>query len=204
MPSRSLCVLLSSASLLGGCPSSTEPVDEDLSWYSTCGDPVCSGYSGPFDGVDPCTTEIEGDLCSEEAAQCDFESDCNALLLCAAEDPKAQPGGCPISRRRHKRDIHYLDDAERQRAANLLLEMRLASWQYNWEGTDSHQHLGFIIDDLPKSPAVSSDGERVDLYGYTSLTVAALQAQQAQIESLRAEIAELRAQSLSEPCPQPP
>ena len=39
----------------------------------TCGDPACSGYSGPIEGVPTCSEEglVEGDVCSEEGAVCD-------------------------------------------------------------------------------------------------------------------------------------
>lgn len=53
--------------------------------------------------------------------------------------------------------------------------------------------LGFLIDDDPASPAVRPDGERVDLYGYTSLAIAALQEQQAEIDALKAEVEALKA-----------
>ncbi|MGH7896283.1 MAG: hypothetical protein ACREQL_16575, partial [Candidatus Binatia bacterium] len=52
--------------------------------------------------------------------------------------------------------------------------------------------LGFIIDDVGTSPAVAADGGHVDLYGYTSMAVAAIQAQQKRIEALEREVAALR------------
>jgi hypothetical protein len=181
---------------LDGCEKADSDSDstEELLWYSTCGDPVCVGYSGPFDGVDLCVSEVEGEVCETAGAECDFESECNALLVCATEDPKDQPGGCPISRKRFKREIHYLDDSERATAAQALMQMRLATWQYQWEDEKQPNHLGFIIDDSPETPAVRADGERVDLYGYTSMAVAAIQAQQAEIDALRVELELLREQ----------
>ena len=164
----------------------------DLRWYTTCGDPVCGGYQGPFDDVPLCTDEAEGLTCDDEGAGCDPISDCNTLVICATEDPKQQPGGCPISRAVHKRDIAYLDADARSAAAQQALSMRLATWRYTWEGDAQRQHLGFIIDDQPQSPAVRADGEVVDLYGYTSLAIAALQEQAEQIEQLRAEVEALR------------
>jgi len=166
----------------------------DLTWYTTCGDPVCSGYDGPYDGVPLCNGEEEGADCDDEGSRCDFESDCNSVLICAEEDPKDQPGGCPISLRRYKRDVHYLSDTERARAATSLQQIRLATWRYQWDGPDGPSHLGFVIDDIPESPAVAAGGSRVDLYGYTSLAVAAIQAQQAEIAALRQEVAALRAE----------
>jgi len=174
------------------CDPVTPP--NDLSWYATCGDPVCQGYTGPFAGVAVCTTEAEGEACTTDGAECDPQDDCNTLIRCTDEDPKAQPGGCPISRARFKKDIAYLDDAAVRAASDAVLRTRLATWRYTWEEGEGASHLGFIIDDQPGSAAVQADGEHVDLYGYTSLTVAALQAQHAEIEALRAEVAALRAQ----------
>lgn len=164
-----------------------------LAWYSTCGDPVCSGYSGPWEGVPLCEIETEGLACDLEGAECDPVSDCNALLTCAAEDPKDQEGGCPISRRDAKKDIHYLSEAERAALAQSLLDTRLARYHYNSQPESEPMRLGFIIDDQPSSPAVLPGGERVDLYGYASMAVATIQAQQAEIDALRAELAETRA-----------
>ena len=75
----------------GGCGDAEDDdssSDEDTStsaatdWYLGCGDPVCSGYSGPFSGVSVCTSEAVGDACSPEGQQCDPEDGCNALLMC--------------------------------------------------------------------------------------------------------------------------
>jgi len=81
---------------------------------------------------------------------------------------------------------------ERGVASKIVLEMPLATWQYNWE--NEGEHLGFLIDDVEGTAAVRPDGEHVDLYGYISLAVAAIQSQQAQIEALEAEIKALKTQ----------
>jgi len=186
-----------------GCPGDDTPVDsgetatEELRWYSTCGDPSCSGYAGPFDGVALCDdlddgAPSEGDLCDDEAATCDPVNACNALMICAASDPKDQTGGCPISKAEHKRDIDYLSPDEVAAVQRELMAMKLATWSYTDESPDATR-LGFIIDDAPTSPAVRPGGEQVDLYGYTSMTVAALQAQAAQIEALEARLKALEA-----------
>jgi hypothetical protein len=177
--------------LLAACDPPADTAD-DLQWYVTCGDPVCSGYSGPWEGVPACGDVSAGDPCAEPGAECDFESECDARLVCAVEDPTQQPGGCPISRRRHKQAVRYLTEAERAAAADEVARTRLATWRYTWEPEGHKPHLGFLIDDQPGSAAVAADGEHVDLYGYTSLAIAAIQAQQAEIEALRAEVAALR------------
>ncbi len=180
------------------------PVEETppaTSWYTTCGDPVCGEYRGPFAGVPECTTEEEGEECAAAGQTCDPVNDCNAYLICAEEDPKDQTGGCPISRKRHKTDIRYLDNDGRKSAAEELFSVRLAEWRYQWDKPDRRPHLGFLIDDAPLSPAVTEDGEHVDLYGYTSLTVAALQEEraarlllQAEVSTQAAELRSLRAE----------
>jgi len=170
-----------------------------LSGYTTCGDPACSGYSGPFDGV-PLCSEVDspsvGDECSEDGLTCDPVDDCNALVVCAAEDPKDQTGGCPISKAEHKSAIDYLSPEELAAVERELMAVKLARWHYTDESPDATR-LGFLIDDVPGSPAVRPNGEQVDLYGYTSMAVAALQAQAAQIEAL-----ETRLKALETSCPQ--
>ena len=52
---------------------------------------------------------------------------------------------------------------------------------------------GFIIDDVVPSPAVQQSGERVDMYGYQTMAVAALQVQARELAALRREVEELKA-----------
>ncbi|WP_437588260.1 tail fiber domain-containing protein [Sorangium sp. So ce1000] len=163
----------------------------ELRWYLTCGDPVCSGHR-PRAGVKPCTDEKEGAPCAAPDATCDPEDDCNALLLCTSDDPRQRPEGCPRSRARYKHDIRYLSETEIERVRDELVATPLTTWRYNHEGERGREHLGFIIDDNPASAAVASDGDHVDLYGYTSMAVAAIQTQQKQIAALEREVAALR------------
>jgi hypothetical protein len=54
---------------------------------------------------------------------------------------------------------------------------------------DPHtKHLGFIIEDQPESLAVDQTHHRVDLYGYVSMMVAAMQVQEKEIAALRQEL----------------
>jgi hypothetical protein len=66
---------------------------------------------------------------------------------------------------------------------DALLSVKLASFKYKLG--DPSGHLGFIIEDMPDgSPAVLGSRQRVDLYGYLSMAVAAIQQQQRQIDLL--------------------
>jgi len=169
-----------------------------LKWYTTCGDPVCGGPGGggagggAGGGPAACTTEKEGDPCTTEGTQCDPGSGCNVHLICAKSDPKAGPGGCPISRARFKKDIDYVPDQRLESIHDELMTMRLATWRYTSEAESDKQHLGFIIDDNPASASVDATGDRVDLYGYTSMAVAAAQVQKKRIDALERELKALR------------
>ncbi len=179
------------ALLSTGCPPSAEETGEaETTWFATCGDPACSGYAGPFDGVPLCDTEVIGEPCADEAPTCDPEDSCNALRVCATEDPTAGEGGCPISRKRHKRDIQYLTPEEQARLGAAALSMPLATWSYRWEPPGAPAHLGFLIDDNVGSPAVAADGEHVDLYGYASVVLAAAQEQARTVAAQAGKLAE--------------
>ena len=190
MSSKNLLLL----SLLAGCIGKDDsgPFGQDLLWYTTCGDPTCGGYSGPSPGVPLCDGQEAGTACVEDGAECDPVDDCNALLVCTSEDPKDQEGGCPVSLRAFKKDIHYLDGSERDALATQLLGTKLARYRYKDAVEGSPERLGFLIDDQPGSPAVRPDGGHVDLYGYTSMAVATIQRQQAEIETLKAQIAAMQ------------
>ena len=160
-------------------------------WMTTCGDPVCGGYVWKAD-VPSCSGVVPGQSCSQPGVSCDPVNPCNSLLVCTDTDPKQY--GCPKSLARFKRDITYLDEAEVNRLHAELIDMRLASWQYNEEPATAREHVGFIIDDAPTSAAVAADGEHVDLYGYATMAAAALQVQQRRIETMEKELATLRAE----------
>jgi hypothetical protein len=175
--------------------------DAGLMWFTTCGDPVC--HMGPdahraMPDVAPCSTEQAGQPCTTKDQRCDPGGDCNETLRCTDHDPKMQPGGCPISSRRFKAEIVYLTEHDRLKIADDLARLRLARYKYR-DDPANRPHLGFILEDAPNSPAADLDRERVDLYAYVSMVVAALQtqsqtlqAQQKEIEALRSELTRLR------------
>jgi hypothetical protein len=171
----------------GQCGWEVRTCPAELQWYETCGDPVCRGWTDS--GLPRCATETVGASCSEAGALCDPVDLCNAHLLCADADPRLQ--GCPISRAAYKQDVRYLGAADRDRLRDELLRFRLATYRYR--GAPEREHLGFVIEDEEPSAAIDSPRDQVDLYGYTSMAVAALQAQADEISALRREVGELRA-----------
>ena len=181
----------SCSSTSGGGSGGAGGSSGSLKWYTTCGDPVC-GATDAGTGAAACTTEKAGDACTTAGTQCDPGSGCNVNLICATSDPKLGPGGCPISRARFKKDIDYVPDQRLQSIHDELMTMRLATWRYTSEAESTNPHLGFIIDDNPASASVDATGDRVDLYGYTSMAVAAAQVQNKRIEALERELRALR------------
>lgn len=173
---------------LGQCGADDDDTT-DLQWYTTCGDPVCRGYM-PQDEIPLCSDQKEGSPCNTEGMMCDPQDECNAMMICATEDPKT--GGCPISRRSYKEDIQYLGAPELNRYHQELMDVKLATYRYKGQSAETPERLGFIIDDREDSPAVLPSKERVDLYGYTSMAVAALQVQSKQIETLQQEVEKLK------------
>jgi hypothetical protein len=89
---------------------------------------------------------------------------------------------------RLKKSVHYLTAQDAQEVHDALLGFRLATWEYK-EGLPEGRRLGFIIDDVGTSPAVEAGGATVDLYGFASMAVAALQVQARQIDELRRALA---------------
>jgi hypothetical protein len=185
--SRSALLLV--VALAASCGGDS-PSPMSTQWYATCGDPACHGYNPPA-GVPLCTTQKVGDACTTTGSKCDPMDSCDALLICTTSDPKAQPGGCPISRQKYKTDIQYLDESGLQHYADELSKLKLATYKYK---TGGPTRLGFIIEDQEPSVSVNSQADLVDLYGYTSLAVAALKRQEKQIAALEQQVRELSAQ----------
>jgi hypothetical protein len=135
-------------------------------------------------GVPPCTPEQKsGAACAAPGISCDPFDSCNALLVCSANELAIN---CPISQRAAKERIEYLDAGAAQRVHDELMRYPLATWRYK-QGTDD-RHLGFIIEDVTPSAAITGDGAHVDLYSYTSMAVAALQVQAREIAKLRRQV----------------
>lgn len=158
-------------------------------WYRSCGSPVCRLEDGDAGtGAPACGAEQEGESCSRGATACDPGLGCGVNLVCAASDPRLSPGGCPISRRRFKQDITALSAAERRRLSEELLRLPLVTYRYR--GQDTEPQLGFVIEDVEPSYAVDAPRDQVNLYGYASMAVLALQEQQRTIAEQERRLSE--------------
>jgi hypothetical protein len=136
-----------------------------------------------------CESTFKGEVCGKEVCTKN-QTCCSGMPL---PEPKCIDGNmCPISQARHKKDIKYLSEDRKQTLADELLGFRLATYRYKSERDDERAHLGFIIDDVAPSPAVTSNGERVDMYGYQTMTVATLQVQAKEIAELRRQVEDLK------------
>jgi hypothetical protein len=181
--------LLLAVLIAGGCGNDPSPPPR---FFFTCGDPVCRGHV-PSENIAACApAQAVGGMCGPEGETCDPSDACNRRLLCSREDPTLQPGGCPISLASWKKDIRYLDETEKRRQHDAVMRMPLATWRYATEDGGAPLRLGFLIDDVGDAPCVQPSGQRVDLYGFTSMAVAAVQVQAQEIDALRSELAALR------------
>lgn len=162
----------------------------DLHWYFTCGDPVCRAPN--LDGGVEADGGVQdagmcpgiGASCSTMGQTCGAPTNCNSVETCLDHDPQ-KAGGCPLSSRKFKDDIEYLDPAQLERLHDEVLRLRLATYNYKGQYADPNpKHLGFIVEDNPQSLAVDRGHDRVDVYGYLSMVVAAMQVQEKEIAAL--------------------
>jgi len=164
---------------------------QGLHWFYSCGYPVCRvDGNDAIPGVPACTTQQVGAACAVRDAECNPGAGCGVRLVCTDRDPRTR--GCPISLRSAKRDVSYLGSDEVGRLHDDLMRLKLATYAYRSDGPAARRRLGFVIDDVGQSPAIAPGGDMVDLYGYASMAVAAIQAQDREIGRLRDEIAALR------------
>lgn len=142
-----------------------------------------------------------GAACNPEGKICDYGCQPGRRRVCTdgiwVSD--SSPGGCPMSTRRAKRDIEYLNPAEVDNLARELSSSRLATYEYTDPALAGRRRLGFILEDQPTSYATDPERSQVDLYGYTSMLVAALQSQERRIESLERQLARARSNRRASP-----
>ncbi len=183
------------------CPSSPvemPPCDADAGRTTSCCDTTKVQWNC-FDGPPPCGASRPriGAACtkSDDACAIDPPMECGQTVLACQDGVwNLENNACPISTARAKHDIRYVETSEEARLKEDLMKVRLA--EYRYKSGDDSRHLGFIIEDMPEgSPAVLASRDRVDLYGYVSMTVATVKEQEREIEALKREIAELRAAS---------
>ena len=159
-------------------------------------DPAVWACEAPnADPACPAAQPLLGSACALDAQVCDYGCEEGMRRVCAGGGwtRASSPGGCPMSTRRAKRDIEYLDPSEVDAVAADVLATRLATYEYTDPARAGRRHLGFILEDQPGAYSVDPERSQVDLYGYTSMLLAALQSQERRIEALERELAELRA-----------
>jgi len=163
---------------------------------SCSGNPTWHCAAPNADASCPAGIPLLGAACSTEGKTCTYACGTSNARTCKGGAWYSANGGpCPVSSRRAKKDVVYLEPAERQHIADDVARFRLATYEYKDPALAGKRHLGFIIEDVPGSPAVDRDGNMVDLYGYASMLVAAVQAQGEEIAKLKADLARLRRQS---------
>jgi hypothetical protein len=101
--------------------------------------------------------------------------------------------GCPVSRRAAKREIEPVSPEQLAELYSQLRAIQLSTYQYRDQPASAPRRLGFIIDDTKAPAAIQPDGNHVDLYGYASMAVAAVQIQAREIEELKARLRALEA-----------
>lgn len=167
------------------------------------GAPVCGGSDPAWDcdvpNADPACPDAmpsQGGACSPNGQRCVYQCGAGGARTCMDGVWYASDGDeCPISMRSAKRDIHYLSPSEVDALAAEAMSVPLATYEYRDPALAGRRHLGFIIEDQrDPSFAVESSRARVDVYGYTSMVLAAMQSQERRIEALERELEALRAE----------
>ena len=182
------------------CPSypiAMRPCDADAGITTGCCDTTKVAWHC-FDGPKYCastrprigTACTAGDTCAFEVA-----GECGqSRMECRAGVWQMANTACPVSTAAAKENIAYVSDSDAEHLRDALMKLPLATYRY--KNSDGAPHLGFIIEDTPlQSPAVLPSRDRVDLYGYVTMAVAALQRQEKDIAALKAEVLRLSQQN---------
>jgi hypothetical protein len=139
-----------------------------------------------------------GGQCCDANAVCCLDNGLVARFVCEDSDAGSCPVGCApmcVSRRDAKRDIQYLDEAQLRSAEEQVMKIPLARFNYKWDAPEERRRLGFIIEDVAPNPGIIDEARgEVDLYGYASLAVAAVQEQAKEIARLRRQVDDLEKQ----------
>ncbi|MBW2732767.1 MAG: tail fiber domain-containing protein [Deltaproteobacteria bacterium] len=141
----------------------------------------------------PAVRPLLGSLCAPNDLMCAYDCGAGNGRICVEGAWYETDGGpCPISTRRAKKEIRYLGPAALQKVARKTLELKLATYRYKDPALGKGAQLGFILEDAGQSFAGDPARGRVNLYGYTSMLLATVQAQQRAIERLRRDVTSLR------------
>jgi hypothetical protein len=128
---------------------------------------------------------------------CDPGAGCGVNLACVVNPINRTM--CPVSSAKYKTDINYLTERDLEKVAASVQSIKLATYYYKDQAPEEQRHLGFIIEDNPRSAAVFTGRDRVDLYGYASMAIATVQVQRRHIDALQKQIDELHAELMARP-----
>jgi len=95
------------------------------------------------------------------------------------------------SSKTHKKDIQPLVSADYRDILSKLQQTNVFHFRYKEASNDSKLKVGLIAEESPKE-IVSSDGKGIDLGETISFALAAIKAQQEQIEDLKGQINQLK------------
>ena len=153
----------------------------------------CSGDAPSTRGLAPCASLsiVRGQSCRANAPSCYVGTTCDdgrhvagEFLVCV----DTPPGRCTTrSSKQFKRDVHYLTAKDLETVVHQVQALRLATFRYN-DQPGGDPRLGFLIEDAPSAPFVSTDGRLVDLYALLASSIAALQAQDKRIRALEQQL----------------
>ena len=101
-----------------------------------------------------------------------------------------------VSTREAKKDITYLNDDAKFDALADLSKIKIAHYRYKTDSDADPLRLGLIAEEAPVS-VLSASGKGVDLYKLTTFTLAAVQAQQKNIEAIDTRLTALEAKVAS-------
>ncbi|MBP9701854.1 MAG: tail fiber domain-containing protein, partial [Candidatus Pacebacteria bacterium] len=101
-----------------------------------------------------------------------------------------------VSTREAKKDITYLNDDAKFDALSDLAKIKIAKYRYKADSETDPLRLGLIAEEAPVS-VLSASGKGVDIYKLATFTLAAVQAQQKNIEAIDTRLAALEAKVAS-------
>lgn len=103
---------------------------------------------------------------------------------------QAVGGFSTYSSRDKKKDISHLSPEEEDAVLASLLKMQMTYYRYKDKRFDKKLHLGVIAEESPDQ-ILTADKKAVEMMDYASYALAAIKAQQRQIDELKAEIIRL-------------